>query len=183
MSEIKQNQVVSILYEVKDSDTKDYIDGNMEGKPLDFLVGAGQVIQGLEKAILKAQKGDKFNITIPPEDAYGIYDSNSLQEVSKDQFEGISLERGMTLFGQAQDGQMVQVVVKDFNDSNVIIDYNHPLAGKTLIFDIEIVDVRDASPEEILNKAAVSGCGCGGHEHKEGECCGGGGNHSCGCHH
>lgn len=198
MSNISQNQVVSILYEVKESQTNEVIDSNLESKPLEFLLGAGQVISGLEKAVASAKKGDKLNLSIPPEDAYGIYQQDFLQEVPKEQFEGISLQKGMTLFGQAEDGQTVQVIVKDFNDSIVMIDYNHPLAGKTLLFNVEITDVREATPDEILQGrvgggCCGGGCGCGDlaesaesmsgnsheHHHGGGGCCGGGG---CGCH-
>lgn len=196
MSNISQNQVVSILYEVKESQTNEVIDSNLESKPLEFLLGAGQVISGLEKAVASAKKGDKLNLSIPPEEAYGIYQQDFLQEVPKEQFEGISLQKGMTLFGQAEDGQTVQVIVKDFNDSVVMIDYNHPLAGKTLLFNVEITDVREATPDEILQGrvgggCCGGGCGCGdlaesaesmsehSHHHGGGGCCGGGG---CGCH-
>lgn len=196
MSNISQNQVVSILYEVKESQTNEVIDSNLESKPLEFLLGAGQVISGLEKAVASAKKGDKLNLSIPPEDAYGVYQQDFLQEVPKEQFEGISLQKGMTLFGQAEDGQTVQVIVKDFNDSIVMIDYNHPLAGKTLLFNVEITDVREATPDEILQGrvgggCCGGGCGCGdlaesaesmsehSHHHGGGGCCGGGG---CGCH-
>lgn len=196
MSNISQNQVVSILYEVKESQTNEVIDSNLESKPLEFLLGAGQVISGLEKAVASAKKGDKLNLSIPPEEAYGIYQQDFLQEVPKEQFEGISLQKGMTLFGQAEDGQTVQVIVKDFNDSIVMIDYNHPLAGKTLLFNVEITDVREATPDEILQGrvgggCCGGGCGCGdlaesaesmsehSHHHGGGGCCGGGG---CGCH-
>lgn len=190
----KTNQVVSILYEVRDAKENQVIDSNLESKPLEFLLGAGQVISGLEKAVANAKKGDKLNLSIAPEDAYGIYQPDFLQEVPKEQFEGISLQKGMTLFGQAEDGQTVQVVVKDFNDSIVMIDYNHPLAGKTLLFNVEITDMREATPDEVLQGRAGGGCcggGCGDisqsadsmgehhheHNHGGGGCCGG-----CGCH-
>lgn len=179
------SQVVAIMYEVKDAQTQEVIDSNLDSRPLEFLLGAGQVISGLEKAVASAKKGDKLNLSIAPEDAYGVYQADFLQEVPRDQFEGISLEKGMTLFGQAEDGQTVQVIVKDFSDTSVMIDYNHPLAGKTLLFDVEIADMRKATAEEIMQGRAGgcgSGCGCGSNEtHDSGGCCGGGG-HSCGCH-
>lgn len=188
MNTNEQKQVVAIFYEVKDADTQDIIDSNLASRPLEFLLGAGQVISGLEKAVSTANKGDKLNLSIAPEDAYGVYQADFVQEVPKDQFDGIVLEKGMTLFGQAEDGQTVQVIVKDFNDSSVMIDYNHPLAGKTLLFDVEIVDMREATPDEVLQGYVGGGC-CGSgscdtsHQHSEhsqgGGCCGGG---SCGCH-
>ena len=179
---IAQNKVVSIEYEVFNQEDNALLDSNKGGSPLEFLVGSGQVISGLEDALMGAKA------TIKPEDAYGIYNSDFIHEVPREQFEGIDLKAGMTLFGQSEDGQTVQVIVKDFNDKAVMVDYNHPLAGKTLSFDVTILDVREATEAEILQGGIGGGCGCGsGGGHGGGGCCGGGG-HShggggCGCSH
>lgn len=183
---IAENKIVSMEYEVFDEADSSLLDSNKGGAPLEFLVGSGQVISGLEKALMGAKIGDSIKATIAPEDAYGIYQSDFIQEVPRDQFSGIELKAGMTLFGQGEDGQTVQVSVKDFNDEQVIIDYNHPLAGKTLSFDVKILDVREATEMEILQGGVGGGCGCGsghghGHGHGGGGCCGGGG--GCGCSH
>lgn len=183
MNTIETNKVVSIEYEVMDFDTKEIVDSNIGAKPLEFLVGAGQVVTGLEKAIVGAEVGKKLEIEVKPEEAYGLYRSDFLQEVPKDQFEGIELQIGMTLFGQAENGQTVQVSVKDFSENMVMIDYNHPLAGKTLLFNITVLDSREPTEEEII--AGSGGCGCGSghhHGHQEGGCCGGGSG-GCGCSH
>ena len=95
-----------------------------------------------------------------------------MQEVPREQFVGIDLQAGMTLFGQGDNGQTVQVIVKDFNDDIVIVDYNHPLAGKTLSFAVTLLDVREATEQELSQ-------GLHAHNHGGGGCCGGGG---CGCH-
>ncbi len=183
---IENNKVVSIEYEVKDASNHNVLDSNKSGAPLEFLIGANQVISGLENALLGKKVGDNLSISIAPEDAYGLYQAELIQEVERSQFEGIELKEGMTLFGQSDDGQSAQVVVKDFNDSVVIIDYNHPLAGKTLAFEVKVLDVRDASEMEILQGGVGGGCGCssGGHDHHHGGggCCGGGGG-GCGCGH
>ena len=183
---IAHNKVVSIEYEVSDVASKEMIDSNKSGAPLEFLVGANQIISGLENALMGAKTGDKLSVEVKPEDAYGIYQPDLIQEVARDQFEGIELKAGMTLFGQSDDGQTAQVFVKDFNDQIVIIDYNHPLAGKTLNFNINILDVRDATEMEILQGGVGGGCGCGSggghHHHGGGGCCGGGGG-GCGCGH
>ena len=181
---IAHNKVVSIEYEVSDVASKEMIDSNKSGAPLEFLVGANQIISGLENALMGAKTGDKLSVEVKPEDAYGIYQPDLIQEVARDQFEGIELKAGMTLFGQSDDGQTAQVFVKDFNDQIVIIDYNHPLAGKTLNFNINILDVRDATEMEILQGGVGGGCGSGGghHHHGGGGCCGGGGG-GCGCGH
>ncbi|WP_394955005.1 peptidylprolyl isomerase [uncultured Helicobacter sp.] len=182
---IAHNKVVSIEYEVSDAASKEVIDSNKSGAPLEFLVGANQIISGLENALMGAKTGDKLSVEVKPEDAYGVYQPDLIQEIARDQFEGIDLKAGMTLFGQSDDGQTAQVIVKDFNDQIVIIDYNHPLAGKTLNFNISVLDVRDATEMEILQGGVGGGCGCGsggGHHHEGGGCCGGGGG-SCGCGH
>lgn len=190
MSKIEHNKVVSIQYSVKDNQTGDLIDTNVDSKPLEFMVGAGQIISGLENALLNKSVGDSLEIEVKPEDAYGVYKVDFLQEVPREQFEGINLVAGMTLFGQGEHGETVQVIVKDFNDKIVMIDYNHPLAGKTLLFDVKILDVRDATEQEILNGGVgmSGGCGCGSgcgcdsgdnHHHEDDACgCGSG----CGCH-
>ena len=185
---IAQNKVVSIEYEVFNQENNALLDSNKGGSPLEFLVGSGQVISGLEDALMGAKVGENIKAIIKPEDAYGIYKSDFIHEVPREQFEGIDLKAGMTLFGQSEDGQTVQVIVKDFNDKAVMVDYNHPLAGKTLSFDVTILDVREATEAEILQGGVGGGCGCGsGGRHGGGGCCGGGG-HShggggCGCSH
>ena len=178
---IAPNKIVSIEYEVLDQANGILVDSNKGGTPLEFLVGSGQVIIGLENALMGAKKGDSVEATVCPEDAYGIYQSEFVQEVPKDQFEGIELKAGMTLFGQSEDGQTVQVSVKDFNEQSVIIDYNHPLAGKSLCFNVKVLDVRDASEMEILQGGVGGGCGCHSGEEHGGGCCGGSG--GCGCGH
>lgn len=179
---IAENKIVSMEYEVFDEANSSLLDSNKGGAPLEFLVGSGQVINGLEKALMGAKIGDSVKVSVAPEDAYGIYQSDFIQEVPRDQFSGIELKVGMTLFGQGEDGQTVQVSVKDFNDEQVIVDYNHPLAGKTLCFDVKILDVREATEAEILQGGVGGGCGCGS-GHGDGGCCGGHGGGGCGCSH
>jgi FKBP-type peptidyl-prolyl cis-trans isomerase SlyD len=98
-----------------------------------------------------------------------------MQEVPKDQFAGIDLEKGMTLYGQGEDGSTVQVVVKEIGEDSVIIDFNHPLAGKTLVFNVTINNVRDASQDEIMT-------GIPAENQQDDDCCGTGGGSGCGCH-
>ncbi len=170
---IENNQVVSIEYQVKENGTDEILDSNIGGKPLEFIMGAGEVIKGLEEAIAQMSVGDKQEIVIAPIDAYGEYISDYVQEVPRDQFVGIDLQQGMTLFGQGENGETAQVIVKDFNDEMVIIDYNHPLAGKELHFIVTILDSREATDKELT-------CGLHHQEHHHGEgggCCG-----NCGCH-
>lgn len=173
---IENNQVVSMEYEVKEEGTNEILDSNIGGKPLEFIMGAGEIIKGLEEAVAQMSVGDKQEVIVAPMNAYGEYNSEYVQEVPRDQFVGIDLQQGMTLFGQGENGETVQVIVKDFNDDVVIVDYNHPLAGKTLHFNVMILGARVATEKELT-------CGLHYHEHHHGEggCCGGGGG-GCGCH-
>ena len=189
---IIDNQVVSISYELKDVASGEVVDSNLEAAPLSFIVGKGQIIPGLENEIKNLSQGDDANIEVAAKDGYGEYDPAAVQSLPKEQFAGLELTEGMTLYGQGEDGGTVQVVVKDFNDETVNVDFNHPLAGKDLLFAINIVEVREATADELLNgfvgaPESTGGCGCGAgdscHTTEEQadaqECCGTGG---CGSH-
>lgn len=178
------HNVISIEYTLTDANSKEQLDSNVGGNPLEFISGMGQIIPGLEKEIETAQTGDKKDVMVAPAEAYGEYNEEAVQVLPKEQFAGIDLVEGMTLYGTGENQQTVQVMVKSFTDSEVTIDYNHPLAGKTLMFTVAILDVRAATEEEIQTgivggMAAAGGC-CGGgscgshdHGHAETECCGG----------
>ena len=170
---IETNQIVSIEYEVRDGDK--VVDSNVGGAPLVFMFGKGQIIPGLENGITNMAIGEKGDVLVKAEDAYGAYNAEAKQEVPKDQFAGIDLEEGMTLYGQGEDGGTVQVTVKEIGEENVIIDFNHPLAGKDLMFTVTINNIRDASAEEAMT-------GIPAENQKDDECCGTGGGSGCGCH-
>jgi len=167
---IEANQIVSIEYEVKDGDN--VVDSNIGGDPLVFMFGKGQIIPGLENGIVDMSIGDKGDILVQPTDAYGEYNAEATQEVPVDQFAGIELNVGMTLYGQGEDGGTVQVTVKEIKEDTVVIDFNHPLAGKELMFSVAINNVRDASAEEAMTGIPAE------NKPDEGESCGTG----CGCH-
>lgn len=164
---IEKNKVVAIEYKVIDSDTKDVVDNNIGKEPLEFIVGKDNIIVGLEKQIIKLNKGDKADLIVEPNDAYGEYRDDLKQTLPKEQFAGVDLVEGMSLYGTDEQGQTVQVVVKSFTNNDVTIDYNHPLAGKRLMFSVNILDIREATVDE-LSSGIV-----GGHSH-EGGCCGSG---------
>jgi FKBP-type peptidyl-prolyl cis-trans isomerase SlyD len=165
---IQVNQIVSIEYEVRDGDT--VVDSNVGGTPLVFMFGKGQIIPGLEDGLANMNVGEKAELLVKAKDAYGEHNPNAKQEVPKDQFAGIELEEGMTLYGQGEDGGTVQVIVKEIGQDSVIIDFNHPLAGKDLMFNVTLSNVRDASAEELSSGIPAenlhsddecdSGCGC-----------------------
>ncbi len=170
---IETNQIVSIEYEVRDGDK--VVDSNVGGAPLVFMFGKGQIIPGLENGIANMAIGEKGDVLVKAEDAYGTYNADAKQEVPKEQFAGIDLEEGMTLYGQGEDGGTVQVTVKEIGEENVIIDFNHPLAGKDLMFTVTINNIRDASAEE-----AMTGIPAENQKDDDG-CCGTGGGSGCGC--
>jgi FKBP-type peptidyl-prolyl cis-trans isomerase SlyD len=181
---IANNSVVSMHYELKDVHSGEVLDSNRDAAPLSFILGKGQIIPGLESEIAKLAQGEEAEIKVAAEDAYGAYDEEAVQSLPKEQFAGIELSEGMTLFGQGEEGQTVQVTVKSFNDESVEVDFNHPLAGKDLLFTVNITEVREATPDEILSGvvggAMAGGCGCGtggcgSHTHEDDsqdDCCG-----------
>lgn len=161
---VENNQVVSIEYEVKEAGKNDVVDSNIGGEPLSFITGKGQIIKGLEDKVIGMKKDEKADILVNANDAYGEYNEEALTKAPREQFIGIELEKGMPLYGQSPDGQTVMVTVKDFNDDEVTVDYNHPLAGKDLMFSVTILDVREPSVEEAMSGQVAKlddGCGCG----------------------
>jgi FKBP-type peptidyl-prolyl cis-trans isomerase SlyD len=143
------SKVYSMMYSVVDTSTNKEVDSNVGSEPLEFITGIGQIIPGLENEVLKMNTGDKADILVKAQDAYGDRNPEAIQTLPKEQFSGIELEEGMMLYGNGENGETVQVMVQSFDDDSVTIDYNHPLAGKDLMFSVEIVDVRDATEEEL----------------------------------
>lgn len=182
MTITKENSVVSLGYTLTEAGQNEVIDSNVGGSPLEFITGKSHIIPGLEKALVDMKIGDKKDVLVAAVEAYGDINPEAVQVVPRDQFEGIDLKEGMVLYGQGEHGQTVQVIVKSFNDAEVTIDFNHPLAGKDLMFSVEIIGVREATADEAMTGSLAcddeGGC-CGGHSHShdhghEGGCCGGG---------
>lgn len=117
-------------------------DSSMERDPIPVEIGAGEIIKGLEKAVVGMQAGEKKTVTVKPEEGYGNYNENLLTEMPKERIpEDISPEKGMILQFDDKKGLTLQVVVDEVLDKSIILDANHPLAGKNLVFDIEVVKV------------------------------------------
>jgi FKBP-type peptidyl-prolyl cis-trans isomerase SlyD len=161
--------VVGIEYEVKEAGKSEVVDSNKGGQPLEFIMGVGQIIPGLESSLVGMREGESGDILVHAKDAYGEYNSEAVQTLPIEQFEGVELKEGLTLYGQGENGETVQVTVKSFNDKEVVVDFNHPLAGKDLMFSLTVLSAREATADEIATGQV------GGEEH-----CGGG---SCGCGH
>jgi len=165
-----KNCVVGIEYELKEAGKNEILDSNRGGQPLEFIMGNGHIIPGLEKALVGMKVNERGDILVKASEAYGEYQDEGVQTIPIEQFEGVELKEGLTLYGQGEDGQTVQVTVKSFNDKEVVVDFNHPLAGKDLMFSLSVLSAREATADEV-----ASGQVGGGQEH-----CGSG---SCGCGH
>lgn len=158
---IGENKVVSLNYTVKD-DNDQVIDSSEGGSPLLYLHGSNNIIPGLENALTGKATGDEFAVTVEPKDAYGEYNEEMVQVVPMSAFQEVEkVEPGMVFTAQTQNGP-VQLMVTDVDGDNVTIDPNHPLSGKTLHFSGSIIDVRDASEEELAHGHVH---GEGGHHH------------------
>jgi len=165
------NKVYGVEYTVKNS-KGEVVDTNVGQAPLEFISGKKQMIPGFEKAVTEMKVGEEKEVKVPASEAYGEYRDDLTQTLPREQFEGIELQKGQTLYGQGPDGQTIAVIVKDFNDEEVTIDYNHPLAGEDLTFTIKVLSEREATPNEVLSGQVGGGDVCGEH-------CGSG-NCSCG---
>ncbi len=161
--EVSENKVVTFHYVLKDKETGEILDSSQQyGEPLSFLVGKGEIISGLESRMKGMQVGETKTIEVPASEAYGEKDPNLIQKAPKEYFQGVELQQGLPLQAQTPEGQIINMVVLDFDDQTVTVDLNHPLAGKDLVFEVEIVSIREATPEEILHGHAH---GPEGHAH------------------
>ncbi|MBQ4812354.1 peptidylprolyl isomerase [Pseudoalteromonas luteoviolacea] len=159
---IAQNTVVKMHYSVLDDD-QNSIDNTFDEEPLELIIGTGFLIKGLEDALIDKQAGDQVSVTVQPEQGYGVRNDNLTQAVPKSMFEGIEVEVGMQFRATTDEGEQAVIVI-GVEEDEVIVDGNHPLAGITLHFDVEIIDVRAATEEELAH-GHVHGAGDCGHDH------------------
>lgn len=177
------HKAITIKYELKDSQSGEILESNLEGEAISFVSGFEQILQKLEDEVISMQTGDEKVVKFDVKDGFGEYDDDKIQVLPKEQFAGIELEIGMELIGENEGGETVKVIVKDIADENVTIDFNHPYSGKNLEFKIQMIENREATDDEISNRGIAHqhacGCGCDHHEHEEHEhhCCGGHGHH------
>jgi FKBP-type peptidyl-prolyl cis-trans isomerase SlyD len=159
--QVAKNKVVSIDYTLK-NDAGEVIDSSEGHEPLLYLHGAQNIVPGLETALEGKATGDRIEVSIGPEEAYGERNDALQQVVAREAFQGVEdLEVGMQFRAESNAGQQI-VTITAIEGDEVTVDGNHPLAGETLNFDVTVVDVRDASAEE-LEHGHVHGPG--GHHH------------------
>jgi len=158
---IGHEKVVSIHYTLTNTEGT-VLDSSSGSDPLAYLHGFGNIIPGLENALTGKAAGDKLSVTVDPEQAYGTRDERLVQDVPRGAFKGVDqLAPGMQFQAQGPEGTRLVIVTKVAEDL-VTVDANHPLAGQTLHFEVEVSEVRDATAEE-LEHGHVHGAG--GHHH------------------
>ncbi len=146
--QIAANRVAVIDYTLKDDDG-DILDASQNGEFL-YLHGAHNIIPGLEAALEGKQAGDSIDVSIEPRDAYGERDPERIQVVPRDMFQtDEEIQPGMQFHAQSPDGHMMIITVTEVDDDEVTIDGNHEMAGMKLHFSVDVIDVREATAEEI----------------------------------
>ncbi len=159
---LQEKKVIKFNYTLR-GENGEILDSTEKGGPFSFVTGNKQVLPGLEVALSSMIIGSKKNIKLAAADAYGEYDEGAVQKVKRDLFpEEGELEIGTSYFAHSPEGQHLQFIVTEIEKDVITVDFNHPLAGKNLEFDIELLDVRDATPEEISHGHVH---GPGGHHH------------------
>ena len=145
---VQDNLIVTLDYKLIVEE--EMLESTEDGEPIEFIQGIGQVIPGLENAIYGMKVGDQKTVEIPPEEAYGEYDPESTQEAKKDEFsEEVPLDVGTFMDLEDDEGDMLSDQIVAAEEETVTLDFNHPLAGKTLTFEITLTDLRSPSEEEL----------------------------------
>ena len=153
---IADQKVVSIHYKLTNEDGE-LLQESTAGEPLSYLHGSGNIIPGLESALSGKATGDKLNVSVEPEQAYGARNDALVQELPRNVFEGIEdIQEGMQFQARSEQGAQVITVTKVDGD-RITVDGNHPLAGQKLNFEVEVDSIREATDEKIAH----------GHVHKE----------------
>ena len=148
---IGDNSVVSMHYKLTNAGGE-LLDSSEGREPLTYLHGAGNIIPGLENALVGKVAGDSLQVEITPAEGYGEVRQELLQVVPREAFQGVEqIEPGMAFQAQGQDGKTRQIVVREINGNDITVDGNHPLAGVDLHFDVQIIEVREASAEEVAH--------------------------------
>lgn len=142
-SNIQEGSIVSIEYTLTDDDGK-VIDTNIGKEPLTFIQGAGQIVSGLEKELQGLKAGEQKKVRVKPEEGYGMPDKQAFRELPRENIPAEAQKAGATLMAKASDGRTIPIRVHEVKEKTVVVDFNHPLAGKTLNFDVKIMNIQSA---------------------------------------
>lgn len=147
MAKVEQGMVVEIEYTLRLEDGE--IADETAGHPLPYLHGGDDVIGGLQAALDGRAVGDTFSVTLPPDQAFGEYDEELVEEVAREDVpEDVELVVGQEIIAETDEGDEIPAFVGAIEDDVVFLDFNHPLAGETLSYEVKVVSVRDATKEE-----------------------------------
>jgi len=147
--EIAKDTVVSMHYTLTD-DAGKVLDSSDGREPLNYLHGAGNIIPGLEGALVGKKEGDSLKVTVPPAEGYGEVNEELIQKVDRSAFQGVEkVEVGMAFEAKNPDGSAYAITIREINGDQITIDANHALAGVTLHFDVSVEGVREATAEEL----------------------------------
>jgi FKBP-type peptidyl-prolyl cis-trans isomerase SlyD len=138
---VQQGVLVSIEYTLTDEAGK-VIESNVGKEPLTYVHGSGQIVRGLEKELVGMKVGEQKKIQVTPEEGYGLRDPNAVQEIRKDKIPAEAQQVGATLMTQAADGRSLPLRIQEIREKTVVVDFNHPLAGRTLNFDVRVTDLK-----------------------------------------
>jgi len=148
MSTITAKKVASIHYILTDDEGGE-IDSSRGHEPMTYLHGADNIVPGLEKELEGKKVGDQLEVVVAPEEGYGPESGAPPQPVPRDAFEGVEPQPGTPLVVESEEGEQMQLWIVDVNDETVTLTPDHPLAGVTLHFKVEVMEVRDATEEEL----------------------------------
>ena len=154
---VARNKVVTLDYVLRDSSGR-VLEQTEADEPFVYLHGLGQLVPGLERRLDGMEPGQSCDVVVPPEEGHGMPDPEGQFEVPRDAFPPAQeLEVGDMLVGETDDGEVVPVRVLKVLPTSVLVDANHPLAGQTLHYSVKVIEVRDATPEEIEHQHAHNG--------------------------
>ncbi len=181
---IDKYSMVTLTYDLRvDDENGEMVEQTTEAQPLQFLYGAGMMLPKFESHLAGLKEGDPFTISLKKQDAYGEVNEEAIVELPKQifqvegNFDNELIKVGNTVPMMSSNGQRLNGVVLEINDDNVKMDFNHPLAGEDLHFQGKVLQVREASEEELSQILSDGGCGCGGDS-----CgCDAGSHGDCGC--
>lgn len=142
-SQIEDGSIVSIEYTLTGDDGK-VIDTSVGKEPLTYIHGAGQIVKGLEQELSGLKVGDQKKVRVKPEDGYGMPNEKAVQEIPREKVPTEAQKEGATLMMKSPDGRAVPIKIVKVTDKTVVVDLNHPLAGKTLHFDVKVKDIKAA---------------------------------------
>ena len=151
MPTVTDGKYVFIEYTLKLEDGN-VVDTNVGSSPMNFIHGKGQIVPGLEKELAGMKKGESKHVIVKPEDGYGNIRDDAIREVPRDKIPKELHKAGAQIQGRTAKGRVIPLTVKEVKDKTIVLDYNHPLAGKTLYFDVKIVDIKEPTTKKPASK-------------------------------